>query len=195
MPASEKEGYVQIARRQWEWFEKSGMVNAEGTVDDGLEVLKGGGCRSNGGTVWSYNQGVVVSGLVELFDATGEEIFLRRAVGFAEAAIKRLGSGEDGVLRDVCEDWGCGADGVQFKGVFLRGVMRLLEEMREGDERTRLESFVRRNAESIWENDRNESGGMGVSWQGPVREVNAGSHGSALDALTAHVSSSKTKIV
>jgi predicted alpha-1,6-mannanase (GH76 family) len=42
------------------------------------------------------------------------------------------------------------------------------------------------SANSIWKNDRDEKGGLGVNWAGPIQAtVDASTHSSALDALVA----------
>lgn len=169
----ERERYLYVALKQWKWFLRSGMINEEWNINDGLNS----DCQSNGGTIWSYNQGVVLEGLSELSVATGDSdgSFLAIAVQIADAAIKKLTS--RGIMRDACEAAGCSPDGNQFKGVFLRGLLTL------SPPRSTFERFVRKNANSIWLNNRDQFGRHGVVWSGPVREVNAGSHSSALDTL------------
>lgn len=109
--------YLGIAEAQWAWFRASGMIGADGLINDGLTIYANGTCANNGETVWSYNQGVVLGGLVELYRATGNTSLLGEAVDIAEAAIGNLSV--DGILHESCEDDGCGADGSQFKGMLF----------------------------------------------------------------------------
>lgn len=181
-----REYYRAWAMRQWRWFAASGMINAEGVVNDGLDRTT---CTNNGEVVWSYNQGVVLGALVEMFGFEGDRGFLRTAEDIAAAAVERL-TGDDGVLRDVCEP-DCGADGSQFKGVFVRNVQILLGMMGASD--GRLDAFVERNAESIWENDRNDRNELSLVWAGPfVVPANASTQCSALDALVADMGKKRT---
>lgn len=52
--------YLDKAVRGWEWLVGSGMINGEGLFNDGLAMRGDGSCFNNGGTVWTYNQGVVL---------------------------------------------------------------------------------------------------------------------------------------
>lgn len=90
------------------------MINEQNLINDGLEINSDGSCFNNGDTVWSYNQGVILGGLVELSRATGDSGYLSEATSIAEAAIEALS--EDGILHESCEPNDCGADGSQFKG-------------------------------------------------------------------------------
>ncbi|KAH7068359.1 glycosyl hydrolase family 76-domain-containing protein [Paraphoma chrysanthemicola] len=178
---SEREFYFDWAERALEWFVRSGMINAEGTINDGLTE----GCANNNGTVWSYNQGVIIGGLVEMHRATARtaanETYLSLAKSIAHAALRQL-SDADGVLHDPCEP-NCGADGTQFKGVFMRGLQKLQEVAPDEV----FKNAIRRSAESVWWNDR-EDGVFSVNWAGPfVYPANASTHSSAMEALVADV--------
>jgi len=54
--------YLNWADKEWEWFFETGMINAQNLINDGLD----NNCKNNKGTVWTYNQGVILSGLVDL---------------------------------------------------------------------------------------------------------------------------------
>ncbi|KAF4592457.1 glycosyl hydrolase [Ophiocordyceps camponoti-floridani] len=176
--------YLTQARAQWTWFENSGMINPRGLVNDGLD----GSCKNNGLPTWTYNQGVVMGGLVELWRATGERRFLDRAVAFADATLAALQT-EAGILHEVddCETkaGNCGKDGQQFKGIFVRNLHHLVKALEKPPSKYR--DFILRNARSIWEKDRAESK-LGPAWSGPYIEATGPSQSSALDALVAAIS-------
>src|SRR5687767_1487789 len=97
--------YLATARNQWEWFKNSGMINDKNLINDGLN----GKCKNNGLQTWSYNQGVILGGLVELHRANSksnpdDKSLLLQAKRIARAAIKHL-SNADGILveTDKCE--------------------------------------------------------------------------------------------
>jgi predicted alpha-1,6-mannanase (GH76 family) len=92
------------------------------------------------------------------------------------------------VLHDTCEA-NCGADGVQFKGIFMRNLMALNATVPN----PRYESFAITNAESIWNHSRDASDSFGQLWSGPFDAENAGSQSSALDAFVAAYASSMTQ--
>jgi hypothetical protein len=111
--------YLSIAESQWNWFQQSGMINSKSLINDGLTSA----CKNNNGTVWSYNQGVILGALVELNKASPNTTYISTAKSIATAAIKDL-SDSNGVLHDPCEP-NCGADGSQFKGIFMRNLQIL----------------------------------------------------------------------
>lgn len=113
---STSDAYLPIAEGQWAWFYNSGMINSQNLINDGLTINSDGTCTNNGETTWTYNQGVVLGGLVELYKANGNMSLLTEATTIAEAAIDGLSV--NGILHESCEDDSCGADGSQFKGQF-----------------------------------------------------------------------------
>jgi predicted alpha-1,6-mannanase (GH76 family) len=173
-----KQFYLSIAQDQWTWFQRSGMINSKSLINDGLT----GACKNNNGTVWSYNQGVVLGGLVELNKASPNASYISSAKSIATAAIKAL-SDSNGVLHDPCEP-NCGADGSQFKGIFMRN----LQILQAASPDNSYLSFIATNAASIWAKDRNTQNQLSVGWAGPfVSPANASTQSSALDALVAAV--------
>ncbi|KAF3009917.1 hypothetical protein E8E13_010961 [Curvularia kusanoi] len=178
--AQNKDTYVQWAEWTLNWFLNSGMINKEGTINDGVDDA----CKNNGFATWSYNQGVILGGLVELNKASPNETYLPLASKIAKAAIEKL-SDDKGVIHDGCEP-NCGGDANQFKGVFMRN-LQLLQEAHPDDV---FADSIRTNADSIWKNNRNEEQGnaLSVVWSGPfVGPANASTHSSAMDALVAAI--------
>ncbi|KAK8010534.1 glycosyl hydrolase [Apiospora arundinis] len=170
-----KQYYLDVAVKQWTWFNQSGLINKDMLINDGLTDK----CKNNGGATWSYNQGVVLGGLAELYKATGDESLLTAANGIAVAAMKKLS--RNGTLYEGCEP-NCGADGAQFKGVFIRNLMYLHQVAPMSEYR----DYILHNADTIWAKDRNvTTNQLGVTWTGPFTTSDAGAHSSALDALVA----------
>ena len=168
------------ATKEWAWFQASGMINNDHLVNDGLIIDKTDNtCRNNGRTVWTYNQGVVLGALTEWSRATHDPNLLTEARILADAGISHLAD-DAGILHDPCEPQ-CGADANQFKGIFMRNLRQLNQQVQE----PRYRAFSARNAASIWDSDRTSADEFGVVWTGPVAQVNAGTQSSALDALVA----------
>jgi predicted alpha-1,6-mannanase (GH76 family) len=179
------------------------MMNERGTFNDGLTQ----DCVNNNKTVWSYNQGVILRGLMDLSYVTNDpeegREYMDAASDIALAALREL-SDEAGVIHDVCEP-DCGIDGAQAKGIFMRNFALLYDEMEIEmlyDEAERpLYDMIReallKIANSIWANrwdvDFGGANGTGVvfmlsdNWAGPFRGSVAG-HSSAMDALVAPLS-------
>ncbi|KAK2034420.1 glycosyl hydrolase [Colletotrichum zoysiae] len=174
---NDKANYLNIATAQWNWFKASGMINAQGTINDGLDST----CKNNGANVWSYNQGVILGGLVELSEATGDKSVLTDATNIAKAAIKKLAD-SNGILHDTCEP-NCGSDGDQFKGVFVRN-LRYLQAVAPQDD---FKTFLLNNADSNWANNRDAQGKLGVVWSGPPQGASGPTQSSALDSIVAAV--------
>ena len=134
---------------------------------------------------WSYNQGVVLSALVELHLTTGSQQYLDDATRIAKAAIHELADPNTGVIQESCDkDNSCDANSTQFKGVFIRN-LRTLHAF--APDRLFAET-IRISAESIWRHDRSQDQNqLGVNWEGPVVQVDASTHSSAFDALVAAI--------
>ena len=169
--------YFDWAMREWAWFDQSGMINSQNLVNDGL----GWRCENNGRTTWTYNQGVIVGGLTELYKSTGNTNYLNRALAIADAAITTLNDGH-GVLAEPCEPDHCGGEDVpQFKGIFIHHLADLYDLTRKPS----YYQFLLANARSIWTNDRDSSNRFGLRWNGPVDMVDAARHSSAMMAISA----------
>lgn len=145
-----------------------------------LQTLKGHTDRISR---WSYNQGVVLGGLVELNRVAPNDTYLESAHKIAKAAIETL-TDSNMVIHDSCEPNNCAPDATQFKGIFIRNLQMLQHASPHDIYKKVIESC----ANSIWENDRNEKNQLSVDWAGPFHEpVDASSHSSALGALVAAI--------
>lgn len=174
---------LEWAKKEWTWFQSTGMINDDHLVNDGLDINKSTGvCRNNKRNVWTYNQGVVLGALTEYSRATHDASALTEARTLADAGLAHL-TDNNGVLHDTCEPK-CGSDANQFKGIFVRNLRILNHELHE----PRYRTFFATNANSIWQNARTDKDELGVRWSGPPAELNAGTQVSALDALVAAAS-------
>jgi predicted alpha-1,6-mannanase (GH76 family) len=168
-----KDMYLESALREWLWLARSGMFNTDGLINDGLTP----DCRNNGRTTWSYNQGVILGGLVELSRATGNASLLQRANIIAHASIAKL-TDKEGVLHDPSEPH-CSGDTVQFKGIFVRNLV----ELDKASPHEEYETFVSRNASAVWDQARLGSEGFSCRWSGPAEDRGAGATTSAVETL------------
>jgi predicted alpha-1,6-mannanase (GH76 family) len=137
------------------------------------------------------DQGVILGGLVELHGMKGGSgqggAYLDEAYRIADAAVVALSVG--GVLREPGEDGDLGADGPQFKGIFMRYLSRLARAPGGDAARAkRYGAYAVENAQSLWERGRQaDTALVGVHWAGPFDKADAARQGSALDALNAAV--------
>ncbi|MCJ1405392.1 hypothetical protein MMC11_008620 [Xylographa trunciseda] len=137
--------YLEAAVEGYKWLVSSNMTNKKGLYVDGfhIEGWHGGGGNGSIGSgrcdvrdeqVYTYNQGVILSGLRGLWEATGARSYLedghtliRNVIsatgwGVEDADERRnwAGIGRNGVLEESCDARGfCSQDGQAFKGIFF----------------------------------------------------------------------------
>lgn len=166
----------------WEWMLKSRLLDSNGNIQDGVRSINGKDTIST--NVWSYNQGVVLTGLINLYQITGTESYLKNAEAIAEATLNHL-TNDNLILVDfLCEPDDCNGDAKQFKGVFMRHLMYLNQHYPKKE----YEFFILKNIESIWSSSMQYGTvSPGVRWDGKSK-ANAATVSSALDAFNAGMS-------
>lgn len=174
---SKRQFYLDWAEQSIGWFLDQDWFSTGGNINDGLDDE----CKNNNKTIWSYNQGVILGGLVELYRARPDDFVYGLVQHYGHVGLKAL-SDSEGVIHDPCEKTDCGLDGTQFKGIFMRNLGKVYELTRD----EKFAQAIRTNAESIWRNNRDKNGIFSVNWAGPfVKPGNASTHSSAMDALVA----------
>jgi predicted alpha-1,6-mannanase (GH76 family) len=169
--------YLQRAKQTWAWFDASGMINPAGLVNDGLRFST---CKNNGGQTWTYNQGVVLGGLVELAHATGDASLLGRARSIADAVLASPLLVHAGVLTEPCGVC-AGGDVQSFKGAFVRNLGQLDRALAGRP----YQQFLLRQGNTLWAKDRTSLDQYGLLWTGPIARLDAAAQHSALDAFLA----------
>jgi predicted alpha-1,6-mannanase (GH76 family) len=186
--------YLGWAQREWEWFRSSGMIVNGSYVAGGLH-----NCSCDMAEGYTYNQGVILSGLGLLYAATPEHEPESRAELIAAAEGIAMGVVEsgsrwlskNGVLVEPCEESVCNADGTQFKGIFVRYLREYLDSVcpnsrpksdAVGDSNLQhcaspnadlFRQFLRANARSVWASARSETNMISVHWRGPPPQPDA----------------------
>ena len=174
--------YLTWAQKEWAWFKASGMINSQNLINDGLDSTNPNACVNNGKTTWTYNQGVILGGLVELSQADQDATLLPQAEAIAGAAMKNLST--SGILTEPRPV--SGGDVPQFKGIFMRNLMALYDDLPiTSPLRAQYKAFADANASSIWTNDQGPNHEFGGYWQGPFDAADATRQSSALDATVA----------
>ena len=146
--------YLNNAITAYDWLRNSGMRNSLGLYVDGFHIQgwrgKNGADPGSNGTgrcdvreehVYTYNQGVVLSGLRWLWQATGNITYLEdghdlirnviAATGFKDHRRYRwAGLGRDGVMEEAC-DWSgtCNQNGQTFKGIYFHHFSVFCEDL------------------------------------------------------------------
>ena len=132
--------YLQAATDAYRWLTTSNMTNSQGLYTDGYHVRPTNDTRPNtkcderNEMVYTYNQGVLLSGMRGLWEATGETTYLDDGYALISAVINATGwtgihdaqdsrwagLGRGGILEDVCDASGtCSQDGQTFKGIYF----------------------------------------------------------------------------
>uniref|UniRef100_A0A060T1L4 ARAD1C17512p n=1 Tax=Blastobotrys adeninivorans TaxID=409370 RepID=A0A060T1L4_BLAAD len=176
--AEDGQQYLEWALKGWDWFNDSGMINENDTINDGVDISS---CKSNGGPIWTYNQGVILGGLVELFKTTQNDSYLEKAHDIAMGAITSLAD-DNGILHESCEPL-C-FDGAIFKGIFMRNLAQLHQQ----SPRDEYKTFINANARIILVN-MFEDGTIGEDWSVnfTVNSNSYKSQASAVDAINAAI--------
>jgi predicted alpha-1,6-mannanase (GH76 family) len=149
------------------------MINSGNMVNDGLTSS----CANNGQTAWSYNQGVPLAALNELYKATGNSSYINEARTLANASTTNSTLNPGGILFDN----GGGADVPTFKGVYARDLGALNNALSDHP----YASYLQRQATSAHTNDRNSSDNYDQPWAGPFQQTDAARTQSALDLMNA----------
>lgn len=172
--------WLQVAKSQYSWFVHTGMINSQNLINDGLTD----DCKNNGKTIWTYNQGVLFSGLVELSqaDRPNSKDYLGLGKKIADAVIASKSFNPAGVLTESCEaSQSCNSDQDAFKGIFARNLAKLNKALPGAP----YSGYLQRQAQAVYTKARNGTDFYGVYWNGPVAPANVGTQGSALSALVA----------
>jgi predicted alpha-1,6-mannanase (GH76 family) len=178
--------YRDWALREWEWLHASGLIGPAGLVNDGLTAA----CANNGGTTWTYNQGVILGGLAALHEVTGDQGYLRQGELIADAALSTL-TDSRGILAEPCEPLGCDGDQTQFKGIFVRNLHQFSARCSsqhgssQQGAKPKYHAFILANADSVLGGARNAAGQFGLRWAGPFDKADASRQSSALEVLIA----------
>lgn len=168
------------ATSAWAWFAGSGLIGGDGLVRDGLDESN---C-SPGGTVFSYNQGVLMSGLTELTALTGDVAPRNRARQVADATTRSgsLLTDSSGILHDPPEGWDdCFKDGAYFKAGLARG----LDELDAALSDHPYGAYLSRQASSAFSRARNAFDQYSLSWSAWTKPQGPGCQASAVALMNA----------
>ncbi len=143
---TDEQDYLDWAKRIYSW-QKETLVNPNnGAVWDNIQVQPDGSEEINKDWIFTYNQGVYLGAALELYNITGDRMYLNDAVQSADYTLNNLINSSDRILKDE----GAG-DGGLFKGIFVRYFTQLiLEEDLPQSTRDRYVQFLEHNAETLW---------------------------------------------
>ncbi|KAF2840917.1 glycoside hydrolase family 76 protein [Patellaria atrata CBS 101060] len=145
--------YLRTAIDAYAWLKNSNMTNEKGLYVDGFHIrnygkngtIGTGKCDVRNEMVYTYNQGVILSGLRSLWEGTGQIFYLEdghtlvrnviAATGWhhrssAEKESQWAGLGRNGIMEEICDPWGsCSQNGQTFKGIFFHHLTLFCEPL------------------------------------------------------------------
>ncbi|VDB93551.1 unnamed protein product [Peniophora sp. CBMAI 1063] len=157
--------YLQNAKNVWAWLEGSGMRNSDGLWNDGLVLAT---CKNNAETTWTYNQGVIASGLASLYAITKNATLLDQAEVTLDATVAHLA--DNGILKESCDDDAsqpCNQDQQIFKGIWTKHVQYYLDQANDSKRTAKYSSFLGVQSSGAFHNGKNAANDVGSVWYAP----------------------------
>ncbi|PIL33446.1 hypothetical protein GSI_04069 [Ganoderma sinense ZZ0214-1] len=179
--------YLANAQKTWTWLLNSGMRNSQGLWNDGLTSS----CQNNGQTTWTYNQGVVASGLAELYLATGDSSLLTQAEITLDAAISL--KTQNGILKESCDNADptstCDNDQAMFKGLWMKHLQFYLD--RATDRVSKYTDFIGAQESAVYHYATGSDWTVGNVWYAPNNGGSLFTAETQTSGLAAHVCAAK----
>ena len=167
--------YLESAKRGYDWLKSSNLTNDIGLYMDGYHitgwhryrngtVIPGTGkCDKLDSMVYTYNQGVLLSGLKGLWIATNNDPYLDDAHTLIQNVINATGwghrhdnkrwagLGRGGVLEEYCDSSGdCSQNGHTFKGIFFHHLAEFCRPLWQHEEDFMLGEYGNGLDESVY---------------------------------------------
>nr|POE93296.1 hypothetical protein CFP56_19308 [Quercus suber] len=137
--------FLANAKKEWAWFQSQNFTSAQGLIVDGFHVSANQStCDERNEMVYTYNQGVLLSGLRGLWEASGDVTYLSegykiinttiRATGWfvvnVSEAAQWAGLGRNGIMEDYCDAPAtCSQDAQIFKGIYFQHLDQFCEPL------------------------------------------------------------------
>ncbi|KAJ7462290.1 glycoside hydrolase family 76 protein [Mycena galericulata] len=158
--------FLNNANLAWNWLENSGMRNSQGLWNDGLTSA----CTNNGQTTWTYNQGVIASGLSALAAVTGNTALLTQAEITLDATINLLTSND--ILKESCDDAAaggsvCDADQQIFKGIWTKSLQYYLDRANDPARNAKYSPFLGSQSSAVFHYGTDANDDVGSVWYAP----------------------------
>jgi predicted alpha-1,6-mannanase (GH76 family) len=169
----------------WKWLQTSGLLSNQGLIYDGVNY----DCTIGDTTTWTYNQGIILGGLADMYRITRDVVYLSKAQTIAHAALIFLVD-EQGILKEPVEIDVNNQDAPQFKGIFIRNLAYLAQTLIHAYGSTSsvaepYQQFIRHNITALWQKARTAQNEFGHKWNEPCDKADAMRQGVALDAFNA----------
>ena len=149
---TDNQDYLEWSKKIYSWQRNNLLNLSNGAVWDHV-VIEDGERNIQKNWIFTYNQGMFLAAALELYEITGESMYLNDAIKSADYALNNLTDANARLLADEGE-----GDGGLFKGIFVRYFTQLiLEEDLPDGTRNRYEHFLEHNAETLWREGTNKN--------------------------------------
>jgi len=183
--------YLTNANNVWNWLSSTGMRNAQGLWNDGLDFNT---CKNNGQTTWTYNQGVIASGLAALYAITGNKTLLDQAEITLDATISHLST--NNILKESCDAANgggaqCNHDQQSFKGIWTKHLQYYLDNANDAARTAKYKPFLGSQSSAVLHFGTNAQNIAGSVWYAPNQGGSVFSPESSSSGLAAHIAAAK----
>ncbi|KAJ3254291.1 hypothetical protein HK103_007261 [Boothiomyces macroporosus] len=181
--------YLNEAQKTIDWIMNVAKLYDGKVFLDGIKNIDST-CSLNGG-IYSYQHGVIISGMVNMYKATSDQNWLGQAVQMAVNSISSFST--NNVIREYssCDRSGsandCGNDGALFKGIYVRGLYRLLQVTGVNPQTSSVAKLLSNSWNSLTETDMYSANPQtlvaGLNWAGKSQRKDSRAQVIALDLL------------
>ncbi|KAF8161061.1 glycoside hydrolase family 76 protein [Crassisporium funariophilum] len=187
------QAYLANAQKTWNWLKNSGMRNSVGLWNDGLDSSTST-CKNNGQTTWTYNQGVIASGLAALSVATQDTSLLDQAEITLDATIALIT--QNNILRESCDNAFsggsvCNQDQQIFKGIWTKHLQFYLDMANNAQRTAKYSSFLGSQTSAVFHYGTNAANDVGSVWYAPDQGGSIFTPKSSASGLAAHIAAAK----
>jgi len=186
--------YLDNANKEWAWLSASGMRNSDGLYNDGLNSANPAACTNNGQTTWTYNQGVVASGLAALSVANGDASLLDQAELTLDATISHLT--ENDILKESCDDAEsggaqCNHDQQIFKGIWTKHLQYYLDNVNDATRAAKYSPFLGSQYSAVFHYGTDANDDIGSVWYAPDQGGSVFTPETSASGLAASIANAK----
>ncbi|KAG6837699.1 hypothetical protein H0H93_003501 [Arthromyces matolae] len=183
--------YLDNAQKTWAWLSGSGMRNSQGLWNDGLNFDN---CQNNGQTTWTYNQGVIASGLASLYASTGDSSLLTQAELTLDATITHLST--NNILKESCDNAVgggsvCNQDQQIFKGIWTKHLQFYLDRANDPARVAKYSGWLGSQTSAVYHYGTNAANIVGSVWYAPDQGGSIFTPKTDASGLAAHVAAAK----
>jgi predicted alpha-1,6-mannanase (GH76 family) len=175
--------YLEKAQKEWDWFRESGLINKLNLINNGLDK-----CQNNNQECWTYNQGVILGGLVNLWRITKDTTYMQKAYELADGVYNSKISNKDQLVSDngillEAKQSSLNSDQQMFKGIYMHYLAYYVEYEVDENKKSKFRNFILDNAKYVKENAQNADGLIDAYWDKGISSLSLFSSEAQVSAL------------